>query len=190
MRLGISKREELKRKCQINSTKKCLNSLRGAEKAESEIKRIQQQTNKTPDNGDRRVRVERLVTSCKDARTKTIKRHGQILDLTLRLDDSASLLKGQEVRLNVLTKINDEVLKRARQYIESPPGTDKTSQSSSKTTKKTVSTKSGNSLTSKASNQRQKDLHIAKHCREELERQHESALRLAKQKQEFEQQTF
>ena len=138
----------------------------------------------------RRVRVESHVTSCKDAMTKAIKRHDQLLALTLKVDDSASLLKEQETWLNVLTTANDEVLKRARQSIDSIPATDKASQSSSKTAKKTVSNRSGNSATSNTSSQRQKELLIAKQRREELKRQHEGALHLAKQKQEIELQKF
>ena len=151
-------------------------------KAELEIKRIHQQIDEAVQNGNRRVRVERLVTSCKDAITKAIKRHNQLLELTLKVDDCASLLNEQQTWLNVLTTTNDKVLKRARQIINSLPATDKTSQSSSKTTRKIASFRSGNSITSKSSSQRQKELLIAKQCREEFERQHEIALRLAKQK--------
>ena len=118
--------------------------------------------------------------------TKAIKRHDQLLELTLKVDDSALLLREQKTWLYVLTTTNDEVLERARQYNNSLPATVKTSQKSSKTTKKAVSTRSGNCVTSKTSTQRQKELLIAKHRKEELECQHESSLRLAKQKQEIE----
>ena len=82
------------------------------------------------------------------------------------------------------------MLNRARQYIDLIPATDKTSQSWSKTTKKFVSTRSGNSVASKTSNQRQKELPIAKNCREELECQYKSTIRIAKQKQEIVLQKF
>ena len=164
--------------------------LESREKVESEVKRLHHQIDEAVQNCDRRVRVERLVTSCKDAMSKAIRRLDQLLERTLNLDDSASLLKKQETWLNVLTTINDVVLKRAHQYSDSLPATDKTSQSSSKTAKKTVSTRSGNSVTSKTSSWRQKDFLIAKHRREELESQHESSFCLAKQKQEIEFQKF
>ena len=53
-------------------------------------------------------------------------------------------------------------------------------------TKRTKSSKASSSKVSKTSSQRQRDLLIAKHEREEIERQNEAALRLAKQKQELE----
>ena len=150
-------------------------------KAALEIKRIHQQIDDAVQIGNRRVRVKRLVTNCEDAMTKAIKRHNQLLELTLKVDDCASLLNEQQTWLNVLTTTNDKVLKRARQFIDSLPATDKTSQSSYKTSGKIASFRSGNSITSKSSSQRQKELLIAKHCREEFECQHEMALRLAKQ---------
>ena len=51
---------------------------------------------------------------------------------------------------------------------------------------KTKSSKVSSSKASKTSSQRQRDLLIAKHEREEVERQNEAALRLARQKQELE----
>ena len=53
-------------------------------------------------------------------------------------------------------------------------------------TVKTKSSKASSSKVSKTSSQRQRDLLIAKHRQEEVERQNEAALRLAKQKQELE----
>ena len=85
--------------------------LESREKAKSEVKKIRQQTNEAVGNCERRVRVERLVTVCKDAMTKAIKKHGQLLALTLKNDDSISLLKEQDTWLNVLTTTNDGVLK-------------------------------------------------------------------------------
>ena len=102
--------------------------LESREKAVSEVKRTHQQTNEAVENDNRRVLVELLVTSCGDAMTKIIKKHDQLLKLTPKIDDSASLLKVQETWLNVLRIINNEVLKQARQYINSKPATDKTSQ--------------------------------------------------------------
>ena len=69
--------------------------LESREKAESEIKRIHQQIDETVQTGDRGLRVERLDTRCKDAMTKPIKTDDQLLELTLKVDDSVSLLKEQ-----------------------------------------------------------------------------------------------
>ena len=57
------------------------------EKAELEIKMIHQQSDKDVKNGDRRVRAELLVTSFKDAMTKAINKHNQLLALTHKFDD-------------------------------------------------------------------------------------------------------
>ena len=67
--------------------------------------------------------------------TKAIKRHDQLLELALKVDDSASLLKEQEIWLNVLMTTNNELLKQSRQYIDWLPATNRTSQNSSKTKK-------------------------------------------------------
>ena len=137
--------------------------LESRENAESGVGRIYKQNDEAVQNGDRRVRVESLIGSCKDAITKAVKRHDQLFNLTQKVDDSASLLREQWIWLNVLTTTNDKKLKRARQYKYLLPTTDNKSQSSSKTTKKTTSS---NSVTSKTSSQRQKELLIAKHCTE------------------------
>ena len=88
---------------------------------------------------------------------KPIKKHDQILALTLKIDDSSSLLMEEETWLNVVTTTYGEVLKRFRQYIGSLTATDRASQISSKTAKKTVSNRSGNSAASKTSSQIQKN---------------------------------
>ena len=83
---------------------------------------------------------------------------------------------------------DNEVWKQPRQSIDSLTATKKTSQipSKTKTTKKTVYTILGTSVMSKTSSQGQRELLFAKHRREELDRQHEGALQLAKLKQEIE----
>ena len=89
--------------------------------------------------------------------------------------------------MNVTSIQNDEILRSARDYIDQCPKTDHSSQTSVKAaTVKTKSSKTSSSKASKTSSQRQRDLLIAKHKREEVERQNEAALRLAKQKQELE----
>ena len=65
-------------------------------KAESEVKSIPQQIAEALDNGDQRVRVERLVTIPRDAMTRAINRHNQFFALTSKLTDSSSQLKELE----------------------------------------------------------------------------------------------
>ena len=70
--------------------------LQSREKVESKIKRIHQQTIEAIEKGGRRVLVERFVESSKDARTKTIKNHDQLLKLTIKFDDSVFMLTEKE----------------------------------------------------------------------------------------------
>ena len=88
-----------------------------------------------------------------------------------------------------MTTRNDEILKKARDYIDQCPLVDAASQSSTTVTKSKQPSKTSTSRTSRQSRtsiQRQRDLLIAKQRKEEIERQNEAALRLAKQQQELE----
>ena len=75
-------------------------------KAEWEVKRIHQQQDQAVLNGNWRVRIERLVTSCTVGRAKTIKIDDQLLELTPKVDDFASPLKEEETWLNFMTTKN------------------------------------------------------------------------------------
>ena len=89
--------------------------------------------------------------------------------------------------LNDTTVQRDVILRNAREYIDECPLSDTFSQMSLETaTVKTKSSKVSSSKASKTSSQRQRDLLIAKHKREEIERQNEAASLLARQKQEVE----
>ena len=84
---------------------------------------------------------------------------------------------------------NDEILKKARDYIDQCPQLDGASQSSTTATNSKQPSKtsaSRPSRQSKTSSQRQRDLLVAKQRKEEIKRQNEAALRLAKQQQELE----
>ena len=156
-------------------------------KAEADLNRYQNDVTEAVNNADRRVRVERLVTSCEEAMTKAFAKNEQLLELAKKTNDPATATADLEKWLNVTSIQNDEILRRAREYIDRCPKTDNSSQTSVKAaTVKTKSSKASSSKVSKTSSQRQRDLLIAKHKREEVERQNEAALRLAKQKQELE----
>ena len=49
-------------------------------KAEAELNKIQQKLNDAIGNAERRVRVDRLVTSCEEAMTKAFAKNEQLLD--------------------------------------------------------------------------------------------------------------
>ena len=91
--------------------------------------------------------------------------------------------------MNEVTTRNDEILKKARDYIDQCPLVDGASQSSTTVTKSKQPSKTSTTRTSRqsrTSSQRQRDLLIAKQRKEEIERQNEAALRSAKQQQELE----
>ena len=76
---------------------------------------------------------------------------------------------------------NDKILRKAREYIDQCPQSEKSSQTSRQSvTVKTKSSKVSSSQISKTSSQRQRDLIIARQRREEIEKQSEATLRLAK----------
>ena len=89
--------------------------------------------------------------------TKAIKKPEDLQARIHKFDDTASQLKEHETCLAVLTRTNDEVLEPSLQYVDSLPANDKAFQSSSKTSKRTVSNGSGDSTTSKSSSQKQKN---------------------------------
>ena len=89
--------------------------------------------------------------------------------------------------LGDVTAENDELLTETRGHIDQCLEQDKISQSSRQTTTvRSKSSKATSSEISKTSSQWQRDLIIAQQRREEIERQNEATLHLAKQKQELE----
>ena len=106
------------------------------------------------------------------------------------MEDPSLVKDDLETWLSEVTTQNDTILKKAREYIDECPSVDGASQpsttapSKNKQPSKTSSAKT--SRQSRTSNQRQRDLLIAKQRREEIEKQNEAALRIAKQQQELE----
>ena len=148
-------------------------------KAETDLNRYQKDVTEAVNNADGRVREE--------AMTEAFAKNEQLLELVKKTNDPATVTVDLEKWLNVTSIQNDEILRSARENIDQCPKTDNSSQTSVKAaTVKTKSSKVPSSKASKNSSRRQGDLLIAKHKREELERQNEAALRLAKQKQELE----
>ena len=151
-------------------------------KAQTELNTLQQKILNSITNGDRKVRVERLVKETEDAMTKAFDRNAQLITLASKTSDSETIQADLEKWLSEVTEQNDEILRRAREYIDSCNGSDGKSYSSVGTVNKSASKRSSTSAETKTSSQRQKDLLLATHRREELERQNAIAIRLAKQK--------
>ena len=157
-------------------------------KAEAELNKIQQKLNDAIGNAERRVRVDRLVTSCEEAMTKAFaKKNEQLLDLANKSSNPESVKPDLEKWLNDVTIKNDEILKNAHEYLDKCQQTDNASQILIvPSTNKTKSSKISSSLRSKTSSQRLKELFLAKQRREEIEKQNEATLRLTQQKQDLE----
>ena len=159
----------------------------GRLKTETELKKVQNEIVDAVNNSKRRVRVERLVTSCDELMSKAFSKNEQLSELAKKTNDPASTSADLEKWLHETTVNNDEILKKARDYIDEHPQSEKLSQNSRKTTTvRTKSNKASSSKSSKTSSQRQRDLIIAQQRREEIEKQNEASLRLARQKQELE----
>ena len=104
-------------------------------KAESELQRLQEKVQDAVENKDRRVRVERLVTSCDEVMTKLFAKHEQLFELAGKTEDSSLVKQDLETWLIEVTTRNDEISKKARDYINQFPLVDGASQSSTTVTK-------------------------------------------------------
>ena len=153
-------------------------------KAQTELNTLQQKILDSITNGDQRVRVERLVKETEDAMTKAFNRNEQLITLASKTSDSETVQADLEKWLSEVTEQNDDILRKAREYIDSCNGSDVKSRSSVGTVNKGASKRSSTSGKTKTSSQRQKDLLLTTHRREELERLNANAIRLAKQRPE------
>ena len=97
-------------------------------KAEAELRRIQQKVDDAVENKDRRVRVERLVSSCDEAMTKLFSKHELLFDLATKTEDPSLVKDDLETWLSEVTTQNDTILKKAREYIDECPSVDGASQ--------------------------------------------------------------
>ena len=141
-------------------------------KAETELQRLQEKIQDAVENKDRRVRIDRLVTSC-EAMTKLFAKHEQLFELSGKTEDPSLVTQDLETWLKDVTTRNDEILKKARDYIDQCPLVDAASQSSTTVTKSKQPSKTSTSRTSRqsrTSSQRQRDLLVAKQRKVEIER--------------------
>ena len=106
----------------------------GRLKTETELKKVQNEIVDAVNNSERRVRVERLVTSCDELMSKAFSKNEQLSELAKKTNDPASTSADLEKWLHETTVNNDEILKKARDYIDEHPQSEKLSQNSRKTT--------------------------------------------------------
>ena len=153
-------------------------------KLEAELNNIYGEINNGLDKQDRKVKIEGLIVKCKDAFTRVVDKNEELFDLAQRTEDPDAACKNLEKWLETVTKKTDEFIAAARGYINSVHD------------KKTAElytphhhTRSGSYMSSsERSSQRQRDLELSRLKREELEKQHEAKLRIAKQRLEIEKQ--
>ena len=153
-------------------------------KLEAELYNICGEINNAVDKQDRKVKIERLIVKCKDAFTRVVDKNEELFDLAQKTEDPDAACKNLEIWLEIVTKKTDEFTAAARGYINSVQDKETAEQYTSH------HSRSGSHMTfSKRSSQRQRDFELSILKREELEKQHEAKLRIAKQRLEIEKQT-
>ena len=152
----------------IPKVQKCFESCL---KAGTELKKVQNDIIDAVDPSERRARVVQLVESCKAAMNKALANNGKLSELATKSNDPAMTTADFEKGLCDVTAENDEILKKARDYLDQYPEQDKISQCTRQTTTvRSKSSKATSSKVSKTSSQRQRDLIIAQQRREVIER--------------------
>ena len=150
-------------------------------KLEAEINKIYGEINNAVDKQDRKFKIERLVVKCKDDFTRVVDKNEELFDLAQKTEDPDAACRNLEKWLETVTKKTDEFIAAARGYIDSVHDKETAELHTSH------HSRPGSHLTS--SSQRQRDLELSKLKRDELEKQHEAKLRIARQRLEIEKQT-
>ena len=125
------------------------------------------------------------MKEAEEAMTSAFSKNEQIFALASKTTNAEALKADLEQWLKEVAEQNNEIFRKAREYIDAFPAADEKSHSSVGTVNEKASKRSSISTKSKTSSQKQKELVLAMQRREELERQSENALRLAKQRHEF-----
>ena len=153
-------------------------------KLEVELNNIYGEINNAVDKQDRKIKIERLLVKCKDAFIRVVDKNEELFDLAQKTENPDAACKNLEKWLETVTKKTDEFIAAARGYINSVHDKEAAEQYTSHHSKS-----SSHMTSSKRPSQRQRDLKISRLKREELEKQHEAKLRIARQRLEIEKQT-
>ena len=152
-------------------------------KSEAELHAIHEDILHCLNNQSRRVKVERLVTKCNEAFMTVVDKNEDLIAFAGKTEDPSALVPSLESYLEAMTTKNDKILTSARNYINSAD--DKVSELQEP--RAPILSRLPSIMTSsKTSSQRKHDYVIAKMKREEIEKQNEAAIRLAKQKKQIE----
>ena len=131
----------------------------------------------------RRVKVESLVTKCNEAFMTVADKNEDLIAFAGKTEDPSALVPSSKSYLEAMITKNDKILASARNYINSAD--DKVSEFQEP--RASIRSRLPSIMTSsKTSSQRKHDYVIAKMKREEIEKQNEAAIRLAKQKKQME----
>ena len=152
-------------------------------KREAELHAIHEDILHCINSQSRRVNVERLVTKCNEAFRTVVDKNEDLIAFAGKTEDPSALVPSLESYLEAMTTKNDKILASARNYINSAD--DKVSEFQEP--RASIRSRLPSIMTSsKTSSQRKHDYVIAKMKREEIEKQNEAAIRLAKQKKQME----
>ena len=128
------------------------------------------------------MKVERLVTKCNEALTTVIDKIEDLIAFAGKTEDPSELVPSLGSYLEAMTTKNDKILTSARNYINSAD--DKVSEFQEP--RAPILSRLPSIMTSsKTSSQRKHYYVIAKMKREEIEKQNEAAILLAKQKSKW-----
>ena len=152
-------------------------------KREAELHAIHENFLHCINSQSRRVKIERLVTKCKEVFMTVVDKIEDLIAFAGKTEDPSALVPSLESYLEAITTKNDKILTSARNYINSAD--DKVSEF--REPRASIRSRVPSTMTSsKTSSQRKHDYVIAKMKREEIENQNEAAIRLAKQKKQME----
>ena len=152
-------------------------------KREAELHAIHEDILHCINSQNRRVKVERLVTKCNEAFMTVVDKNEDLIAFAGKTEDPSALVPSLESYLEAMTTKNDKILTSARNYINTAD--DKVSEFQEP--RASIRSRLPSIMTSsKTSSQRKHDYVIAKMKREEIEKQNEAAIRLAKQKKQME----
>ena len=129
----------------------------------------------------RRIKVERLVTRCKDLLMSAISKNDQLLALAAKTEQAEKSKAEVEEGLETVNKRHDDYTKTARKYIDSVLDIDSSSKLSHHSKMPSTCRTASN-----ASTLRRKELLLAKLRREEIEEENKAAARIAEREYEIE----
>ena len=151
-------------------------------KREAELHAIHKDILPCKNSQIKRVKVERLVKKRNEVFMTVVDTNEDLIAFAGKTEDPSALLPSLESYLEAMTTKNDKILTSARNYINSAD--DKVSEFQEPRT--SIRYRLPYIMTSsKTSSQRKHDYVIAKMKREEIEKQNEAAIRLAKQKKQM-----